>query len=150
MAEFCKDCFRNKILTSEENQIIKDEQIVMFEEQGFCEGCGEVKELVNYVEDLPLMKEYIEREVAISELECLPDQGELDYLGVFDCVRSVPAADVELVRHGKWIPRHDYSYGGFDDFKCSICGVYDVITRNPQRLGNYCPNCGAKMDRGKE
>ena len=52
MAEFCKECFRSKILTSEENRRIKDEYIIMFEEQGFCEGCGEVKELVNYVEDL--------------------------------------------------------------------------------------------------
>ena len=50
MAEFCRDCFRAKILTYFENQIIKDEQIVMFEDKGFCEGCGEVRELVNYVE----------------------------------------------------------------------------------------------------
>ena len=50
MAEFCKDCFRTKILTYSENQIIKDEQIVMFEDQGLCEGCGEIKELVHYVD----------------------------------------------------------------------------------------------------
>lgn len=52
MAEFCKECFRSKILTSEENRKIKDEHIIMFEKQGFCEGCGEVKKLVHYVEDL--------------------------------------------------------------------------------------------------
>ena len=52
MAEFCKEYFRSKMLTSKENRKIKDEHIIMFEEQGFCEGCGEGKELVNYVEDL--------------------------------------------------------------------------------------------------
>lgn len=50
MAEFCKECFRKKILTSEENRKLKDEQIIMFEVQGLCEGCGEIKELVNYIE----------------------------------------------------------------------------------------------------
>ena len=51
MAEFCKDCFRSKLLTYLENQLIKDEQIVMFEEDGFCEGCGKVKPLVHYVKE---------------------------------------------------------------------------------------------------
>ena len=50
MAEFCKDCFRTKLLTHSESQTIKDEQIIMFEEKGLCEGCGEVKELVYYVD----------------------------------------------------------------------------------------------------
>lgn len=51
MAEFCLDCFRSKLLTTRENQIIKDEQIVMFEDKGFCEGCGEIKPLVHYVKN---------------------------------------------------------------------------------------------------
>ena len=50
MAEFCKGCFRAKILTHSENQTIKDEQIIMFKEKGLCEGCGEIKELVYYVD----------------------------------------------------------------------------------------------------
>lgn len=42
---------------------------------------------------------YIEREKLINELECLPEQGELSYLGVYDCVNTIPAADVvEVVR----------------------------------------------------
>lgn len=39
-------------------------------------------------------------------------------------------ADVQRVRHGKWV----------DGMKCSECGQVD--TTKP----NYCPNCGAKMD----
>ena len=51
MAEFCKECFRSKMLTSKENRKIKDEQIVMFKEDGFCEDCGKVKPLVHYIKD---------------------------------------------------------------------------------------------------
>lgn len=42
---------------------------------------------------------YIDREKLINELESLPEQGELSYLGVYDCVNTIPAADVvEVVR----------------------------------------------------
>ena len=51
----------------------------------------------------------------------------------------------EPVIHGKWIGRH--GRGGYDDYKCSVCGVYDTCTSNPRLLGNYCPNCGVKMDK---
>lgn len=44
---------------------------------------------------------YIEREKLINELECLPEQGELSYLGVYDCVNTIPAADVVEVVHCK-------------------------------------------------
>lgn len=52
MAEFCKDCFRSKILTYLENQIIKDEQIIMSEELDFCEGCCEWKPVVIGVKNI--------------------------------------------------------------------------------------------------
>ena len=51
MAEFCRDCFRSVFLTYLENKTIKDEQIIMFEDEGFCECCGKVKPLVHYVKD---------------------------------------------------------------------------------------------------
>lgn len=89
------------------------------------------------------MKEYIERKVAISELECLPDQGELDYLGVFDCVRSVPAADVAPVVHGEWIAKvHNDGLGNYTLYHCSECDCKNAYKRN------YCGDCGARMDGG--
>lgn len=48
------------------------------------------------------MPKYIEREKLIDELQRLPEQGELDYLGVFDCVNTTPTADVvKVVRCGQ-------------------------------------------------
>lgn len=64
---------------------------------------------------------------------------------VFEIVASdeYPSADVEPVRHGRWIRRKScHTQTGFVD-KCSVCQNMLV------HLGckaNYCPNCGAKMD----
>lgn len=46
MAEFCKECFKNKILTLQERKEIVDEQIVMSSEKDFCESCGAYKRVV--------------------------------------------------------------------------------------------------------
>lgn len=55
---------------------------------------------------------------------------------VFDIV---PAADVEPVRHGRWVNKK----GGFFEFAvCSLCGeVAPTAGVTPK----YCPACGAKV-----
>ena len=95
---------------------------------------------------------YIEQEAAISELKSLPEQERLEYMGVYDCIKSVPAADVAEVRHGKWIMR-----GG--KFRCSECdgkalmqdvgGTGGFSHEFEQVKSDFCPHCGAKMD-GKD
>ena len=49
-------------------------------------------------------------------------------------INSIPAADVQPVKHGRWIP-DEYIY-----FNCSCCGCVGV------RTSAYCPDCGARMD----
>lgn len=49
-------------------------------------------------------------------------------------IEIVPAADAVQVVHGEW----KWSHGG----QCSECGFH-----NSNFDYNYCPNCGAKMDR---
>lgn len=57
-------------------------------------------------------------------------------------IARFPKADVQEVKHGKWIVS-----GMFDDFlKCSICG-FEITMFNSF---NYCPICGAKMDEKEE
>lgn len=53
-----------------------------------------------------------------------------------------PTADVEPVRHGRWIEKQekDTFAGYLYSYECSECG------RVKQRKEPYCPNCGAKMD----
>ena len=91
-------------------------------------------------------KEYIEREELINELENLHEDNDLYYLGVYDCVKFIPAADVEEVWHGEWKLLKDWDWR----YTCSICGKYaPTMSIRTESLANYCPHCGAKMD-GKE
>lgn len=59
---------------------------------------------------------------------------------------NAPAADVEPVRHGRWIPINRinpvWSQFGIKQHKCSECGCEEESARK------RCPECGAKM--GKE
>jgi hypothetical protein len=48
-------------------------------------------------------------------------------------IQNAPTIDCAPVVHGEWV----------DGMKCQYCGQVD--TTKP----NYCPNCGAKMDGGK-
>lgn len=52
-----------------------------------------------------------------------------------DIIDRAPAVDAEPVHHGRWI-----------DDNCSECGQY--VYHGDAR--NYCPNCGARMDGGKD
>ena len=55
-----------------------------------------------------------------------------------DVIKSKATADVEEVRHGKWIEKDGYCC-------CSFCNSF---YGNPS--DKYCSDCGAKMDGGKE
>ena len=62
---------------------------------------------------------------------------------------SIPAADVALVVHARWIGA---PLCGNDNCKCSNCGSWHNIHVNVRGeiTQKYCPSCGAKMDKGKE
>lgn len=86
-------------------------------------------------------KEYIEREVA---KKVLADDYAYAAAKLLD---TVPTANVQEVRHGKWI--YEDSDIGWADYKCSACGECFVLEAGtPQENEyNFCPNCGAKMDK---
>lgn len=98
------------------------------------------------------MAEYIEREALLKELATHFNKvdGRTLYhpsmsLAMHD-VRNAPAADVEPVKHGRWIEQEAPNMDTYCD--CSACGESFVfIDGSPKdNLYTYCPNCGAKMD----
>ena len=95
------------------------------------------------------MTEYIEREAILREIERRESLMVGDKLVSVDAMKSFiknrPAADVAPVRHGRWIEHEKYTFGVMYD--CSICD--DRILDNGHSW-NYCPNCGAKMDKPDE
>ena len=65
------------------------------------------------------------------------DGMEVGVENVLKFIDEQPTIDAEPIRHGKWI-----EYPAADGMnQCSVCGVL--------RFGdsNYCPNCGARMDK---
>ena len=60
-------------------------------------------------------------------------------------IQQVPAADVEPVRHGRWVPIQHYD--SHDLFECSECGrrvAYAPCDYTVEDDYPYC-HCGAKM-----
>lgn len=60
---------------------------------------------------------------------------------ILKAIDYAPSADAEPVRHGHWtetvIPEEVPDY----DCVCSLCG------KSGLPIYNFCPNCGAKMDK---
>lgn len=61
-----------------------------------------------------------------------------DYLDAWERIEKIPAVDAAPVVHGRWMNIPDKPE--WDQKMCSVCGDYFCCQ------GNYCPNCGAKMD----
>lgn len=99
-----------------------------------------------------MSKEYIEREETKARLriwitDCVLD-GDNEAADCFrDCIDlldSIPAADVTPVRRGRWVSvQHKLAR------VCSVCNrdePYKFADVDAD-VYNYCPNCGAKMDK---
>jgi hypothetical protein len=100
------------------------------------------------------MDEYISKQKVLDYLNgylhSLGDGGAEDLLFVrgqrralinsIQDILAVKAADVQPVKHGKWIevtPKHS---------RCSVCDTTCLIAVYPISKGaNYCPNCGTDM-----
>lgn len=88
----------------------------------------------------------ISREAAIAQIErrksLLVGDKTVPVDAFIKFLKNRPTVDAEPIRYGRWIKGMLPTYGGW---KCSLCNR-NMVLRKP----NYCPNCGAKMDRGAE
>lgn len=101
------------------------------------------------------MVEYIEREALREILDGWRD-AHADVDDVHGCglledviceVDAQTAADVAPVVHGRWIhSRYEDCSEQFELVKCSQCNHEAYAMAFYVCGGNYCPNCGAKMD----
>jgi len=65
---------------------------------------------------------------------------------ILHCIDTMPAADVQPIKHGRWIcnaeycKRKGYKPSGVGNYYwCSECDGAE------QKPSDFCPNCGAKM-----
>lgn len=102
------------------------------------------------------MADHISREAVLADLSAAAEKGGMGQMIADTMIRYVkrqPAADVEPVRHGRWI---GLEYDGYADgnpvynlWECSECGE-EVRGESVPETHLFCPNCGAKMDGGAE
>ena len=93
-------------------------------------------------------KEYIERKKVVELLNKWADGYsyiEVPTKDAIACVRAIPAADVVPVRHAIWRYKTMTVPGGrgqtYAKWSCTACKA------KQKERSNYCPNCGAKMDK---
>ena len=70
------------------------------------------------------MPEYIERESLISNLKDLPEQERIEYMGIYDCIKSQHTADVAEV------------------VKCKNCKNYELMKSNNT---HFCNEFGGRV-----
>ncbi len=87
--------------------------------------------------------EYIKREDVMKALFA----PEMCYTPVqVKIVKELPAADVAVVGHAKWILDR---YPNLPARECSRCTIMiPRLTQLADPYWQYCPNCGARMDGG--
>ena len=72
------------------------------------------------------------------------------YFQIKSILLGTKTADVAPVRHGRWMTTDAYPHHLY----CSVC--YKTYAKNAKWVNeldlptNYCPNCGARMDKGDE
>ena len=93
------------------------------------------------------MTDYIDRQAAIDAMSVIIDS--ICEQEAIDALYALPSAEVEPVKHGRWIVVSD-GYGNSEATacicECSECKDTIWVYKKSDRKWKYCPNCGAKMD----
>lgn len=98
------------------------------------------------------MADYIRRDIVLKIINTVNDTGGFagyaDYCVLFDEIDTMPASDVQPVKHGYWEEVTDYGGWGDTHYRCSVCGEewYLEDGKPKDNNMNFCPRCGAKMD----
>lgn len=70
-------------------------------------------------------------------------------------LKEAPAVDVQEIKHGKWIETQEpLGWCDVDCAECSVCHESWIIDEDSsiddyECMWHYCPNCGAKMEKGE-
>ncbi len=98
------------------------------------------------------MAKYIDADAALKRFEEMHGN-ESELLNCYNAdwiisfIKTQPTADVEEVRHGKWIYKGHHEIMGYA-FQCSVCERWMFADSIKNVIGEYpyC-HCGAKMER---
>ena len=93
------------------------------------------------------MDEYIKREAVIEAIMSEPPDAHYPQWYV-DKIKSIPAADVVEVRHGRWEAWMPDKNGETREFICTGCRfMVEMSWKQKECDYEWCPYCGCKMDK---
>ena len=85
------------------------------------------------------MADYIDRQIAIDAVRSYYDECDEREESIEERIEQLPSADVQPVRHGRWIEEPNCMY------RCSSCGNHYPSIKGYMDYC-YCPSCGALMN----
>ena len=96
------------------------------------------------------MTDYIKRAEALTDFEsCNAENPNWTPQRVKTLLLRHPAADVAEVVHGQWLL--DSRWPSWQHRECIRCKItFKRTTEVEDQYWQYCPNCGARMDGGKD
>lgn len=90
--------------------------------------------------------------LAVQCAETISEKLNIPLHELVDIFYDIPSADVQEVRHGKWIGAPSVTISANNGrtihstiYKWSLCNKTNGRKKKP-----YCPNCGARMEDGRE
>lgn len=85
------------------------------------------------------LRSFIQQDLAITDKLCIELENYLSGINkAKQLLRDYPAADVQEVRHARWIKSDRSEYYNWE---CSLCnGLVEFRS-------DFCPECGAKMEK---
>lgn len=96
------------------------------------------EELIYKQEAIDAIRASASKYTGFMEMEMYTDDDAVE------AIKALPSVDAEPVRHGRWL--HEYlsstSGGHYAVIRCSNCLWQHLIAET-----NFCPNCGARMDK---
>lgn len=99
------------------------------------------------------MADYIRRDIVLKIINTVNDTGGFagyaDYCVLFDEIDTMPASDVQPIKHGRW--EYYKNNGIINTYICTNCQgkVEMAIDVEPSKF-KYCPNCGARLIGGEK
>lgn len=102
------------------------------------------------------MSDYIDRQVAIKDVYAIHtvdteyEAALIDRLDVRYVLEALPSADVEPVRHGRWVEENPLDAPDCRLIRCSECRKTFIVPSNIPYEDwvdgrNFCYVCGARM-----
>lgn len=89
------------------------------------------------------MDDYLSRKFVLSCVDSFLSKTEMPIAAqyFYDCFRECKAADVQPIRHGRWLPSD-----ACITIDCQVCSECRSNIIKDRFYYDYCPVCGARMD----